>query len=91
MVSASAVALTGDDQQIATGPAVYRGYAVRATTAAVLRIWDGTGPAGTLLDVVVLDVDATASDWYGGGGIRAARGVHVEVVSGTVEGSVRIG
>ncbi|SCL15066.1 hypothetical protein [Micromonospora inyonensis] len=91
MVSASAVALTGDDQQIATGPAIYRGYAVRATTAAVVRIWDGTEASGTLLDVVALDVDATAAGWYGGGGIRAGTGVHVEVVSGTVEGSVRIG
>ncbi|MEV6798536.1 hypothetical protein AB0M91_09330 [Micromonospora rifamycinica] len=86
----TALALTGTNQTAATGPAVYCGYALLADTAAVVRIWDGTSATGTLLDVVALADDASANAWYTGG-LRAAQGVFVEVVSGTVSGSVRIG
>jgi hypothetical protein len=86
-------ALTGSDQQVVTGPATYRGYSLRetASAAAVVRVWDGTSAAGTLLDTVALAADGSAQAWHDGGGIRAASGVFVEVVSGAVEGSVRIG
>ncbi|MFG3709209.1 hypothetical protein ACGF7U_31385 [Micromonospora sp. NPDC047670] len=92
MVGATPVALTGAGQVIAAGPAVYRGYSISATAAATVRIWDHDSAAsGTLLDTVAVPAGASVSAWYGDGGLRAARGVYVEVVSGTVEGSVRIG
>ncbi|MGC5664932.1 hypothetical protein ACN261_31580 [Micromonospora sp. WMMD723] len=91
-VAATAVPLTGAGQVVQVGPATYRGYSVRATTAAVVRIWDNpASAAGTMLDTIALAANASASAWYDGGGIRAGTGVYVEVVSGTVEGSVRIG
>lgn len=93
-VAATPVALTGANQAVAAGPAFYRGYSIRATgaTPAEVRIWDNpAAAAGTLLDTVVLAANASAQAWYDGGGIRAARGVFVEIVAGAVEGSVRIG
>lgn len=91
-VAATPVALTGASQAIASGPAFYRGYSLMATAAAVVKIWDNPSAAsGTLLDTIVLGANASAQAWYDGGGLRAATGVFVQVVSGTVEGSVRIG
>lgn len=91
--AASPVALTGSDQTVVIGPATYRGYSLRETGGAdaVVRIWDGTAASGILLDTVALAADGSAQAWYGGGGLRAVAGVFVEVVSGAVEGSVRIG
>ncbi|MFI6162246.1 hypothetical protein ACIA59_20170 [Micromonospora haikouensis] len=92
MVGATPVALTGAGQVIAAGPAVYRGYSISASDAATVRIWDHPSAAsGTLLDTIALAAGESAGAWYGDGGLRAARGVYVEVVTGTVEGSVRIG
>jgi hypothetical protein len=91
-VGAAPVALTGANQVVTAGPAVYRGLTLRATAAAVVRVWDNpSAAAGTLLDTVAVATDASVHAWYGDGGIRAARGIYVEVLSGTVEGSVRVG
>ena len=92
MVSATATAVTGAGQVVAAGPATYRGYSLSATTAAVVRIFDNpSAPAGILLDTIALAANTSAQAWYGDGGLRAVQGVYVQVVSGTVEGSVRIG
>jgi hypothetical protein len=90
---ARTVALTGVDEAVRVGASVYRGFSVRETAGAVavLRIHDGTSAAGTLLDTIALAANASASAWYGDGGIWASNGVFVDVVSGAVEGSVRIG
>ncbi|MCT2276319.1 MULTISPECIES: hypothetical protein [Micromonospora] len=91
-VAATPVALTGADQSVSAGPATYRGYSLAATAAAVVKVWDNPSAAsGTLLDTITLGANASLQAWYGSGGLRAARGVFVQVVSGTVEGSVRIG
>jgi hypothetical protein len=92
-VSAVAIALTGADQAVLAGPGVYRGIVLRETAAstAVVQIWDGTGAAGTLLDVVGLAASGSAREWLGDGGLRFKTGLYVEIVSGAVEGSVRIG
>lgn len=93
-VSARAVALTGGDQLVATGGAMYRGFSIRETTGsatAVVRVYDGAGAAGTLLDTVSLGAAESARELYGSCGIWASDGIYVDVVSGAVEGSVRVG
>lgn len=95
-VSASPVPLTGANQAVMAGPAIYRGFTLReaavVAAAATVRIWDNPSAAsGTLLEVVELPADGSAQAFYSDGGIRAHLGVFVEVVAGTVEGSVRIG
>lgn len=94
MVPARAVALTGADQTVKTTACVYRGFSVRETSgvaAAVVRIHDGTDNTGVVLDTVQLAANESRAEWYPDGGIWATLGLHVDVVSGAVEGSVRIG
>lgn len=90
---ARAIALTGSDQLIRTGGAIYRGFTIRETAgaAATIRIHDGTSASGTLLDVVGLAIGESAREWYDTGGIWAENGVYVDIVTGTIEGSIRIG
>lgn len=92
---ATPVALTGSDQAVcAKGSGRYMGVALRETAgaAAVVRIYDNASAAsGTLLDAIDLAANASADPWYGPGGIWFANGVYVKIVSGAVEGSVRVG
>jgi hypothetical protein len=93
-VAAHAVALTGADQVVSAGAAVYRGYSLRETAgaAATVRIYDNaTTGSGTLLDTVRLSANESAREWYADGGLWAAAGIYVKVVAGAVEGSVRVG
>lgn len=87
------VALTGDDQAVMSQAAVYRGITVlnsHASEAAAVRVYDNAEEAsGTLLDAVGLVAGASTSLIYDG--IWASEGLYVEVVGGTVEGSIRIG
>lgn len=92
-IEATAVALTGSDQQITTGISGYRGFAIRETVgaAAVVQVFDNASAnSGTLLDTIALAANGSASQLYSDG-VRAAAGIRVHIVSGTVEGSVRIG
>ena len=75
--------------QVATGPGVYRGCSIReaAGAAAVVRIWDNTSAAGTLLAAISLPANGSFAEVTE---VFFAIGVVVEVVSGTVQGSVRI-
>jgi hypothetical protein len=86
------VALTGSDQTVASGPTLYRGYTVRETAgaAAVLRVYDNTANSGTLLDTISLAASGSASALYDPA-LRADLGIRVDVVSGAVEGSIRVG
>jgi hypothetical protein len=88
------VELTGDDQAVLpAGPAEYKGFSIRETNGAVavIQIFDNGGEAsGTLLDTISLDPDESAREDYHNG-IRAQNGVFVHVVSGSFEGSLRIG
>lgn len=93
-VTAQAVALTGSDQTVKSDAAIYRGFALRETSGsatATVRIYDGTSASGTLLDSVQLAAGESAREWYGDGGIKATTGIYVDVVSGAVEGSLRVG
>jgi hypothetical protein len=93
----SAVALTGADQAVRSGACTYHGFSLRETAGAtaVVRIYDGTSAAGTLLDSVALSANESAREYYpvedSRGGIRAASGIYIDVVSGAVEGSLRVG
>lgn len=90
---ATAVAFSADGQ-IAGALAIYRGFTVEETTGgapAVVRIYDGTSNAGLLIESIALAAGESASDWLADGGLRCATGIYVDVVSGTVNGSVRVG
>lgn len=91
---ANAVALTGSDQVVAAGRTYYRGFSIRETSgsaSAVVRIYDHASAAsGTVLDEISLVAGESAREWYEGG-VWAANGVYVDVVSGAVAGSVRVG
>lgn len=92
MVHAQAIALTGSDQTARTGQAVYYGFSIRETAgaAAVVRVYDATSAAGTLLDTIGLAALESAREYYPGG-VWAQTGIYVDIVSGAVEGSVRVG
>ena len=76
-----------------TGGGTYRGFSLRETAGAVatVRIYDNTAASGTLLDTISFAANESAREWYGNGGLAFATGLHIDVVSGTVEGSIRIG
>jgi hypothetical protein len=78
MVAATSVPLTGAAQVVAVGPALYRGFTLRETAG-----------AGMLWNMVALPANDTPTELHDG--VRAATGVYVQVVSGTVEGAIRIG
>lgn len=71
---------------------VYFGFAVRETGAASasFNIYAGTDNTGVLLDPVRLNANETSGDFYGPQGLEAPIGIYVELVSGTIVGSVRV-
>jgi hypothetical protein len=93
MQAVTAVALTGADQQVTQTPTLYAGFTLRETAGAtaVVRIYDNASGAstGTVLDEIALAANESAREYYIGG-IRADKGVYVDVVSGAVAGSIRI-
>lgn len=87
------VPLTGSDQVVSGGAAVYRGFTISETAAAVarVRIYDNASAAsGTVLEEISLAANESAREFYPVG-VWAASGIFVDVVSGTVSGSIRIG
>ena len=82
-------ALTGSDQTVSAVPCQYHGLVVRETAgaAAVIRVYDNTANSGDLLDTIRLAPNESLGIWYERGK-RALVGVRVDIVSGTVEGSV---
>lgn len=85
------VNLTGSDQQIRPGPAIYAGFTIRETAAstAVVVIYDSTSASGLILEEISLAANESAREFYPGG-IWASTGIFVDVVSGAVTGSVRV-
>lgn len=93
MASVRTVALTGSDQAVAASASIYAGFAIRETAgaAAVVRLYDNASAAsGTLLDEIALAANESAREYYPGG-IWCINGVYAKIVSGAIEGSVRIG
>ncbi|GLY55216.1 hypothetical protein [Lentzea sp. NBRC 102530] len=92
--AATAIALTGSDQVVSARPAFYRGAAISETagSTAVVRIYDNASAAsGTLLATIRLAANETFDVLFDGFGVRAVSGIYVDVVSGAVEGSIRLG
>lgn len=89
-----AVPLTGSDQVISVIGLVYKGFSIRETAGAVatIRVWDSpnsTTTDDTILDPIQLAANESAREFYEDG-IAASKGVWIEVVAGTVEGSIRV-
>jgi hypothetical protein len=89
-----AVPLTGSDQVVAAFGCIYMGFSIRETagSTAVIRIWDSPNSTTTddsLLDPISLAANESAREYYPEG-INAGKGIWVDIVSGTVEGSVRV-
>lgn len=87
-----AIALTGSDQAVRAAPATYCGFSVRETagsTASLLVYDNASAASGTLIDVINLAANESAREFYPGG-IHCVNGIFVDV-TGTVQGSVRIG
>lgn len=88
------VALTGSDQAVKTTATLYRGFTIRETSgsaAAVVRIFDNASAAsGVVLEEIALNPNESRGEWYGAG-IQAVNGIYVDIVSGAVAGSVRVG
>jgi hypothetical protein len=91
-IEVTPLALSGVSQLLRTGIVNYRGFGLRETAGATatVRFWDGTTPAGTILDTVKLSANESARELYPDG-IRAAVGLYCEIVAGAVEGSARVG
>lgn len=89
---ARAIALTGSNQAAASDKSIFRGITLRETAgaAAAVRVYDNTSAAGTIVAVVALAANASATI-APPDGIFMANGVYISIVSGTIEGSVWIG
>lgn len=93
---ATVTALTASDQTVVTaggGHGYYYGFVLCETggSTAHVRIYDNTANSGTLLDSIKLVAGESVAGWYGPQGLQYKIGIRVDVVSGTVEGSVRHG
>lgn len=89
---ARSVALTGSDQAVLASPGVYRGVCLRETagSTAAVRLYDNASAAsGTLIGAFSLAANGSVDVVYDG--IYVTNGVYADVISGAVEGSVRIG
>lgn len=87
------VKLTGGNQQIATGVATYRGFSISETSgtaSARIRIFEGNSTAGPILDEITLAANESAREYYADNNFSVGSGIYVQVVSGSVSGSVRI-
>src|SRR3954451_20490977 len=93
-VSSRAVAVSGSGAARASN-GIYRGFSFRNTSGAVaaqVDIYDNASAAsGTLLDSIALAAGESAREWYDDGGLWVENGIYVNVVSGAVTGSVRVG
>lgn len=89
----TAVALTGSNQTIAQSSATYCGFSIRETSGsnpATVRVWNGTSATGTILDDIALSAGQSARELYPEG-VLADLGIFVQIVSGTIAGSLRTG
>lgn len=85
---------TGADTAVSSvTEGVYYGFTIRETagSTAVVQIFDNTAGSGTLLDSIGLAANASLSKFYGPQGIHVKTGIYVKLVSGAIEGSIRIG
>lgn len=89
---ARAIALTGSDQAVRATAAVYRGIALRETagSSAAVRVYDNASTAsGTVIAAFTLAANASVDVVHDG--VWCVNGIYIDVISGAVEGSVRVG
>lgn len=88
--TATAVALTGADQQAVTGSTILMGFVVldAAASTVEVRIYNGTSNSGDLVGVAKPDDTKHEQFWFGPNGIHCPDGVYVDVVSGTPSGTI---
>lgn len=87
------VLLTGSNQAALARPGAYCGFTIRETagSTAVVRLFDNASAAsGTPLEEISLAANESRSELYVHP-VWARNGIYVQVVSGTVAGSVRVG
>jgi len=88
------VNLTGSNQAIRTTASAYHGFSIRETsgsaTATVVIYDNASGNSGPILDEIKLASGTALQAYYPGEGLRADFGIYVSVVSGAIEGSVRV-
>jgi hypothetical protein len=87
---ATAVGLTGSDQQAVSGSAIFMGLDVNddAESSVHLHIHDGTSNTGTLIASADPANGGHDELWFGPNGIHCPNGIYVDVVSGTPSGSI---
>lgn len=85
------VAATSADVQLLTGLFVLRGWAFQETTnaaGAVLTLHDGADDTAPLVVPITLATNESTRDYPPGNGILLRTGLFLEMVSGTVQGSI---
>ena len=84
----------GATQVIFAGAGWFKGVSLRETAgaAAIVRLWDNpTTNTGTLIGTYAFVANQSYNELYTGDPVYCAKGLFLEKVSGTIEGSIRIG
>lgn len=66
-------------------------FSLRETSgaaAAVVRYYDGSGASGKLMAAISLQASESTREWVGNHGLPFGGGLYLQVVSGSVEGSI---
>lgn len=74
------------DKLVRSFPAKIRGFSIGASAASVVNIYDGTSSSGTLVFNIEIPQNETAM--FANEGILFSAGIYIDVVSGSVKGSV---
>jgi hypothetical protein len=88
----NALTLPAASGNLIGGACRYFGFSLRETAgaAALINLYSGSGTgSGELLDTIQFSANQSVREWYAPGGI-AANGIYVELVSGSVAGSIRV-
>lgn len=85
------VIVNGQSVRLSNVASRVAGYAIRETSGtagAVVRLLDGFDSNGDLLVPINLSANESVRDWFQPTGISYGAGLYVQVVSGTIEGTV---
>jgi len=91
---AEAIPISSQSQKLAVSAVRLAGYSLHettGTTGAVIRLHDGISTDGDSLVPISLGMGESVRDWFGdqrSGGVAFPTGMYLEVVSGSLEGSI---
>lgn len=91
LANSFAIPTTTADRLLLGTMAAVRGWNFAETTAGALakvRLWDGSNDEGNKLATIEIPSGQSKEFWLPGGGLAAYVGVFLEVVSGSVEGTL---